>query len=177
MTTDSSRRSSGQRAQTRRAIRAVRPRVPTAAAPLPPLLSERVGYLLWRGALRARQLAERALQPLRLRAPHYGLLVILSHAGPVSQQALGRQLGVDPSRIVALLDQLESQRLAERRRDPSDRRAYRIHVTAAGDRLLAQASRLTAHVEQELLARLTADERREFVAMLKTVVTGSSRAQ
>jgi len=98
----------------------------------------------------------------------------LSHAGPVSQQALGRQLGVDPSRIVALLDQLESQRLAERRRDPSDRRAYHIHVTAAGDRLLAQASQLTAHVEQELLAPLTADERREFVAMLKTVVTGSA---
>ena len=46
-----------------------------------------------------------------------------------SQQALSSALGIHRSAVVALVDDLEQRGLAERRRDPVDRRAYTLYLT------------------------------------------------
>ncbi len=142
---------------------------------LPPLLSEQPGYLLWRIALRSRELLDRALEPLGIRARTFGLLAFLAHVGPISQQALGQYAGVDASTMVALIDGLEALGVAERKRDPRDRRAYLLHLTKAGERLLATAGRLTGDLEQELLAPLRPADQQRLVKLLKVLAAAGPR--
>jgi len=73
-----------------------------------------------------------ALDAVELRPKHLGALSVLCAHGTMSQQALGERLGVDASAVVAIVDDLERDRLARRDRDPHDRRRHAIGVTPAG---------------------------------------------
>ncbi|MEV4510031.1 MarR family transcriptional regulator [Dactylosporangium sp. NPDC049525] len=52
--------------------------------------------------------------------------------GPVNQQALIDLLGVDPSTLVAVLNELEGLGLASRQRDTADRRRHIVTITPKG---------------------------------------------
>ena len=62
-----------------------------------------------------------ALKPIGLTPRHLGVLLEV-RARPTSQQALIDTIGVDPSKLVGLLNDLEADGLIVRRRDPEDRR-------------------------------------------------------
>src|ERR1700733_1937116 len=83
------------------------------------------------GSHAATKFAER-LAPLGLSPPHAGIFRVLSANAGLSQQALGAILGILPSRLVILVDELEQRGLLERRDTPEDRRSYALHVTAKG---------------------------------------------
>ncbi len=71
--------------------------------------------------------------------------------------------------MVALVDDLEARGLAERRRDPVDRRANALHLTAAGRDLLAQLEQAADEQEAELLTALDESEGAELIALLQRV--------
>ena len=52
--------------------------------------------------------------------------------GEVPMSAVAERLGVDPSYVTALADQLESRGLVERRADPADRRVRLLALTESG---------------------------------------------
>lgn len=52
--------------------------------------------------------------------------------GPATQRRLGDLLGLDPSDMVRLMDELIELRMADRDRDPADRRRYRVTLTPGG---------------------------------------------
>ncbi len=114
---------------------------------------------MWRGALRAR---------------HYGLMAILTDTGPASQRRIAAQAGIDASRVVTLVDEMERLQFVRRRKDPSDRRAYLLDLTPAGKRLFTEARTATAAGERTLLAGLTTAERKQLVRLL-VVVAGERR--
>jgi len=60
--------------------------------------------------------------------------------------------------ILALVDDLEQQRLITRRRSPQDRRRYILALTATGQRVLKDANRRITAAERELLTPLDAQE-------------------
>ena len=68
----------------------------------------------------------------------WGVLNVLDVEGAITQQSLGRSVGIDPSSMVATIDELESRGLVERRRHPSDRRAHALYLTEAGTDTLAR---------------------------------------
>src|SRR5580658_1643680 len=78
------------------------------------------------GSHAATKFAER-LAPLGLSPPHAGILRVLSANPGRTQQALGTILGILPSRLVILVDELEGRGLLERRDTPEDRRSYALH--------------------------------------------------
>jgi MarR family transcriptional regulator, transcriptional regulator for hemolysin len=69
--------------------------------------------------------------------------------------------------MVSLIDELENAELARRRPSATDRRAREIAITPKGRRLLQRARGLTSQVEDEVLAGLTSEERRELLALLR----------
>src|SRR5919198_2376848 len=71
-----------------------------------------------------------ALEPTGLNGPQAFALMQLRNLGPISQQELAETLDLDPSKLVALLNELESDGLAERRRDPGDRRRHIVEISA-----------------------------------------------
>jgi DNA-binding MarR family transcriptional regulator len=128
-----------------------------------------VGFLLSSlGHAIAAQFSAR-LAPLELEPRQFALLrhVALREGG--SQQAIGERLGIPPSRMVALVDELEARELLERRPSPSDRRAHALHLAPAGRRLLARATKLAAAYEAELTQDLDADERARLLAQLERI--------
>jgi DNA-binding MarR family transcriptional regulator len=117
------------------------------------------------GGLAALRFAER-IEPLRLTPAHAGLLRAVAAAPGRSQQALSAQLGLLPSKLVALVDELEGDQLLERRRNPVDRRNYALHTTPAGDARLAEIGRIAKAHGDDLLAPLDEQDRADLARIL-----------
>ena len=90
---------------------------------------------------------------------HYLALHFISGPEGLPQQQLSESLWVDANNTVLLLNELESEGLVRRERDPLDRRRHRVHLTEAGAARLAQARRRRETLEHEVLAALDPDER------------------
>jgi DNA-binding MarR family transcriptional regulator len=128
-----------------------------------------VGFLLSSlGHAVAAQFSAR-LAPLELEPRQFALLrrVGLHEGG--SQQAMGERLAIPPSRMVALVDELELRKLLERRPSPNDRRAHALHLTPIGKRLLARATELAVAFERELTEDLDAAERTRLIDQLDRI--------
>ena len=113
-----------------------------------------------------------ALRPSGLTPRHLGVLFEVQ-ACPTSQQALIETVGVDPSKLVGLLNDLEADGLIVRKRDPQDRRRHIVEVSAKGSARLDAAKKIASDVEQELLAGLDAAQREELLVLLAQVADTS----
>jgi DNA-binding MarR family transcriptional regulator len=116
-------------------------------------LSQKTGNLLLQGV-------EKPLAELGLNARTYFLLAgIDAYRGqPLSQQELSRLLGIDPTTMVALVDELERMGYVLRARNAHDRRRYDLGLTEAGERALDDADAVMTAVEREFFAPLTDEE-------------------
>ncbi|MCW3066332.1 MAG: transcriptional regulator-like protein [Solirubrobacterales bacterium] len=136
---------------------------PASLAPPPPSVSFLLAML---GADSVQAFAGR-LAPLDLHPRQFGLLRQLAAAEGRSQQALAEALHIPKSRMVALIDDLESRGLVERRPNPTDRRARALYLTAKGRKLLGRAIELATEHEQALTADLSATERDQLMTLLR----------
>jgi DNA-binding MarR family transcriptional regulator len=93
-----------------------------------------------------------------LKPGHGHVLMVLQAEGAVGQQWLAETLGVDKSVIVALLNDLERDGLAERRRDPADRRRHIVEISPRGTDLVTELQRTIAAVQAELFRDLSPAE-------------------
>jgi DNA-binding MarR family transcriptional regulator len=106
-----------------------------------------------------RKSAEAAIAPGGLRPRHLVALTLLSDHGPASQGDLGEALRLDPSNVVALLNDLEERGLVTRRRDPADRRRHIVELSTDGHAELQSTQRRLSCVEDELFRALSPEER------------------
>src|SRR5262245_35436597 len=91
----------------------------------------------------------RVLEPLELHPREFAVLRAVRANDGQSQQMLASRLHIPPSRIVAIVDELESRRLVERRPDPKDRRLWTLYVTSNGQALLDDAFSLVLQRSEE----------------------------
>src|SRR5919108_4229181 len=118
---------------------------------LPPEpLASAPGFLLsWNGQRIAQKFAS-ALEPLGLRPHHFGVMTLIeSHPGSAQRELVTRSL-IDPSSMVAVIDELEQMGLAERRRHAEDRRKHAVHLTARGRRTLQRAREVAEEMAQRV---------------------------
>jgi len=109
------------------------------------------------------------LGKLHLERPHAGILRIIGISPGLTQQALGQQLGILPSRLVALLDELQEKGYVERRSDPGDRRSYALHLTDGGRRVLEQIGQIARDHDDEICAALNPSERQQLHTLLRRI--------
>jgi DNA-binding MarR family transcriptional regulator len=128
---------------------------------------DRLGFLLARHGTIANGRIREALSATGLSHRHGLTLTLLAQAGPMSQQGLVEALGVDPSVLVAILNGLERDGLAERRRDPADRRRHIVEMTTAGAGALTEVENAVAEVERDLFADLNATD----IARLRDILS------
>ena len=105
----------------------------------------------------------------------YMALANLRDQKGVTQQALGDALHLDPNNCVLLLNVLESGKLAERRRDPTDRRRHIVELTPVGRRALERADRALESVEDDVLGTLSPTERETLHRLLVRAVEGEAQ--
>jgi DNA-binding MarR family transcriptional regulator len=128
-----------------------------------------VGFLLSQlGAHSAFTYAKR-IAPLGLLPPHVGVLRAIGELPGRSQQTIADEFGLPPSRMVGFIDELETRGLVERRRDARDRRVHLLHLTGAGEEMLAELAAVARASERELLAALSATERHQLAEFLTRI--------
>jgi DNA-binding MarR family transcriptional regulator len=106
---------------------------------------------------------------LDLTPPLAGILRAISTSEGMSQKALGGRLGIVPSRLVELLDELGQRGLVERRDDENDRRVYALYLTKKGTATLEALGRIAREHQDALLAALTSSERELLASLLAKI--------
>ncbi|MBM9507091.1 MarR family winged helix-turn-helix transcriptional regulator [Actinacidiphila acididurans] len=147
-----------------------------AQAPLTPRadfpLAGRSGYLLHKAALLLLEDVEQALDGIGMRSRYFFVLASLAGGPDLSQQDLSRLLSLDPTTVVALVDEMERNQHVERRRNPADRRRYNLILTESGREALAEADRVVTEAESAFFGGLADDEREALRGMLGRLMEG-----
>ena len=92
--------------------------------------------------------------------------LIEAHPGWTQRELVTDSL-IDPSSMVAVIDDLEESGLAERRRDPEDRRKQAVYLTAKGLRTLERARKVAVDFADDLLAPLSGAEQETLRKLLR----------
>jgi DNA-binding MarR family transcriptional regulator len=127
-------------------------------------------FRLWRAS--HTRTAE-TLNSIGLTPALFALLNVLGARNGAIQQELSSDMGIDPSAMVKLINELESTVLAERRRRPGDRRAWEVTITPKGRRTLERARRLVAQVEDEVLSGLPIADRHQLLTLLRRALVSA----
>jgi len=110
-----------------------------------------------------------ALEPFGVRPRHVAALIELRDHGELTQQSLCGRLHVDPTNLVAILNELEGRGFATRRRDPQDRRRHIVEVSKKGLAVIEKASKAMDQVEEELLQGFGPSDREQLEDALQTI--------
>ena len=135
------------------------PRLPAELVASSLFLLKRLGF-----AAKARSMDE--YERFGLNPYHHGILALLEGSAPETQAEIADALGYDRGTLVGLLDELEEQKLVERKRDPDDRRRQLVRITTDGKRALAKLRSLSKRLEDEFLAPLDVEQREQLHALL-----------
>jgi DNA-binding MarR family transcriptional regulator len=123
-------------------------------------------FLLKRLGVMAKQRSMDEYERLGLNPYHHAILALLEGSAPETQAEIADGLGYDRGTLVGLLDELEEQKLVERKRDPDDRRRQLVRITADGKQTLGKLRALSKRLEDEYLAPLDAEQREQLHALL-----------
>jgi DNA-binding MarR family transcriptional regulator len=112
---------------------------------------------------------ERTAEGLGVSPGRFGMLVLIEANPGVTQSRLAQEVGLDRSTLVAILDDLESRALVERRQG-EDRRTNGLRLTRRGKTLVEKMKGRVAEHEARIAARLTAVEQRQLLDLLQRLV-------
>ena len=147
----------------------------TSASPSPAThgAPPRTAFLLAQlGASAADRFAER-VTALGLSPREAGALRVLGRTQGLSQRELAERLGTVPSRLVALIDELEQRGLVVRSRSEDDRRNNVLSLAPQGERMLERLREVAEAHQADILAPLGAAEQRMLAGLL-TKLAGAS---
>ncbi|MEO7017060.1 MAG: MarR family transcriptional regulator [Leifsonia sp.] len=136
-------------------------------------LDDDLNFLLARATAVSLAAGNRALRAYGLKARSYSVLALASTDDPVSQRDVAEFLRLDPSQVVALVDELETRGLVERVSDPRDRRSKVVVATSEGRKIARAATGATRQAEARLHNQFTADQRADLLASLKILAFSS----
>jgi DNA-binding MarR family transcriptional regulator len=136
-------------------------------------VSEFAGQLFFRLWRASHTRTAEALSSIGLTPALFALLNVLGAREGVIQQQLSSDMGIDPSAMVKLINELESAGLAERRRRPGDRRAWEVTIAPKGRRTLERARQSVAQEEDEVQGGLTTADRRQLLMLLRRAVVSA----
>ncbi|GAA5017762.1 MarR family transcriptional regulator [Kitasatospora paranensis] len=128
----------------------------------PPSLTSSLTFRLGTLGSVATERFSAAVEGRGLKPKHVGLLAALDAGAASSQLELSQAMGVAPSLVVSLADQLQALGAIERVRDAADRRRQALVLTATGRALLAECAALAHGIDADLAAALPAAEREDL---------------
>ncbi|MFG2039753.1 MarR family winged helix-turn-helix transcriptional regulator [Dactylosporangium sp. NPDC048998] len=120
------------------------------------------------GAHASERFADR-VQEIGLSPPEVGLLRMIAGQPGRSQQSVAVDLGVVPSRVVVLIDNLGHKGLVERRPGSTDRRHHELYLTVDGERIMMDMRSIATAHDDDLLTALDPDERAELTRLLQRI--------
>jgi len=128
-----------------------------------------VGFMLSDVARLLRSNFDRRVQELNLTQPQWQALTYLARNEGAQQSALAEMLGKQPMSVARLIDRMESTGWVERRPDPSDRRAFNLHLTEKVDPVLEEIWKHAARTRSQALAGISDRDRKKLLQILSVM--------
>jgi DNA-binding MarR family transcriptional regulator len=126
-------------------------------------LTRSLGFLLGDVSRLIRMQFDSRAGDLGLTRAQWRVLAQLRRREGINQSSLAEILEIEPITLVRHIDRLVAKGLVERRADPNDRRAWRLHLKDEVQPVLDRLRRLSEQVRQDALAGIPADEQEKFI--------------
>lgn len=91
--------------------------------------------------------------------PQWRTLAMVSRNEGINQGGLAELLEIEPITLCRMIDRLEEAGKVERRRDPEDRRAWRIYLTEKAHPMIEQLRTIANELTEEALDGIPDDHR------------------
>lgn len=133
-------------------------------------IEEQVGYLLRRAHQRASAIFQVSIGDPNITPTQYSSLVKLNEYTELSQNLLGRLVGMDKATMQGVVRRLKERGLVDSRPDPGDARRTLLSLTTEGQRLVNKLLVNGPAVSRETMKPLTAQEQRQLLELLSRIV-------
>jgi DNA-binding MarR family transcriptional regulator len=141
-----------------------------ANAPRPYRIEDQVGYLLRRAHQRASSIFQTTIGDPNITPTQYSSLVKLHEYTELSQNLLGRLVGMDKATMQGVVRRLRDRGLVDSRPDPGDARRTLLSLTLDGQKLVARLLLNGPAVSRETLKPLTGPEQRQLLGLLSRII-------
>ena len=132
-------------------------------------MSDGLGVLISDSARLLRRRFDSRARGLGVSRAQWQVLFALSRAEGINQAGLAEALDVETITVGRMVDRLADAGLVERRADPADRRAWRLHLTDRAHPILAELRLVADQVMDETLAGIDPVERSLLADLLARV--------
>jgi MarR family transcriptional regulator for hemolysin len=133
-------------------------------------------FLLHEVARLLRRRFEQNARDSGLTRSQWQVLAYLANNEGINQSGLADLLEIEPITLCRIVDKLQTRGLIERRPDPSDRRAWLLHLTSAARPKLSQLRRLGEVTRGEALAEVPEADTERLLKTLQTLKTNLTDA-
>jgi DNA-binding MarR family transcriptional regulator len=124
---------------------------------------ENPAYLIGDSSRLMRRAFDAQVRALGVTGPQARLLLVLARAEGENQGFYADSLDVEPITLCRMVDRMEEAELVERRHDPTDRRAWRLHLTPRSRDMVSALRECIDKLVDEMFEGLDAAEREAFV--------------
>jgi len=104
-----------------------------------------------------------------LRTVDFSVLSLITHNPGITSKQLCNTLGIQAPNLVSMVNALEQRELIKRLPHPNDGRAMGLHLTELGEKTVRRAEKTAAELEQDVTAKLSPQERKTLMALLKKI--------
>jgi DNA-binding MarR family transcriptional regulator len=132
-------------------------------------LNTHIGYFARRFQVWIFQDLIRELATAELRISHYSVLAIVEANPGLAQSEVAQAVGIEPARLVRVLDELEKRGWIQRMRSATDRRSHALYLTQEGEEAFGRVTALARQHEQHVIERLGASKYKALMQMLKEI--------
>jgi len=139
-------------------------------------LLEKPGHLIRRAHQISVAIFETEAAPYAITAPqHVVMTALFKHPG-VDQVTLAGLVALDKVTTGNIVARLASRGLVRREQSPVDGRARALFLSEQGTELLVQMQQVVRRAQKTLLARLSRDERKTFIGLLRQMIGAEGEA-
>ena len=128
-----------------------------------------VGYNARRAALVIIAEFMERMAVYELRTVDFSVLSLITHNPGITSKQLCNTLGIQAPNLVSMVNALEQRKLIKRLPHPNDGRAMGLHLTELGEKMVRRAEKTAAELEQHVTAKLSPQERKTLMALLKKI--------
>jgi DNA-binding MarR family transcriptional regulator len=143
-------------------------------------MERRVGTLLAQVARLMRRAFDERAKEVGVTRPQWQVLGVLQRYPGINQGGLAEILEVEPITAGRMIDRMQESGLVERRADPADRRAWRLHLTRRGGDIIELLQPLAMETSNEALQGISGADTAHLVHTLERMLenlTGKPTAE
>jgi DNA-binding MarR family transcriptional regulator len=138
-------------------------------------MSDDIGFLLGDAARLLRRAFDERARTMGVTRPQWRVLALLKRFDGSTQVTIADMLEVEPITLGRMIDRLQDAELVERRADPKDRRAWRLHLTAKGRAKITELQPTASAMFAEALNGISEAKQTELEEMLNIIRSNLAR--